>query len=325
MGSLHSSPALSDDVEMLQTDVMRFFAILCLCLMAIFALVKALPIAPPADSPTIAEPADLKAEAESLQIQIAALKKKLAEALTQVQSASAAAEQSAMQVKAAAEDEREILARLSDRKQQLIKVTQSLHRTRRELKRRGDKLAGIVMDIDAKQQIQSGLRSQIRAETQNLAEIKAALDRANRKVNQTLRRSQDPPRSASAPNPVKPSDKKGYTLRFASDEALQALVSGGQVVFYAIAGKKTWQLRLTGGRPGYISAANPARIYEMEAATVPIEYTSAFEQQVAAFGRTAVTWGVTLPAQTTASINRIIKGQNGGDLVIMPGGEVILN
>ena len=35
---LQSSPALSNDVEMLQTDVMRFFAILCLCLMAIFAL-----------------------------------------------------------------------------------------------------------------------------------------------------------------------------------------------------------------------------------------------------------------------------------------------
>ena len=40
----HSGATLSNDVEMLQTDVMRFFAILCLCLMAIFALVKALPM-----------------------------------------------------------------------------------------------------------------------------------------------------------------------------------------------------------------------------------------------------------------------------------------
>ena len=63
----------------------------------------------------------------------------------------------------------------------------------------------------------------------------------------------------------------------------------------------------------------------METATVPIEYARAFERQVAAFGRTTVTWGVTLPTQTTASINRLIRGQKGGDLVIMPDGEVILN
>ena len=87
-----SSHSLSNDVEMLQTDVMRFFGILCLCLMAIFALVKALPMSPPADSPTISEPSDLKTDAQSLQLQIAALKRKLAESRTQVQRAYAAAD-----------------------------------------------------------------------------------------------------------------------------------------------------------------------------------------------------------------------------------------
>jgi hypothetical protein len=52
---------------------------------------------------------------------------------------------------------------------------------------------------------------------------------------------------------------------------------------------------------------------------------AAFQQQVAAFGSATVTWGVTLPAQTSASIKRLIKGQKGGDLVIMPDGEVVLN
>jgi hypothetical protein len=64
---LPSNPSLFDDAEMLQTDVMRFFAILCLCLMAIFALVKTLPMAPPDTGPAIVEPADLKAEAKVLQ------------------------------------------------------------------------------------------------------------------------------------------------------------------------------------------------------------------------------------------------------------------
>jgi hypothetical protein len=322
---LHSSPALSDDVEMLQTDVMRFFAILCLCLMAIFALVKALPMAPPTAKPTIAEPTDLKAEAQSLQVQIARLRKSLAESLTQVQAASLAAEQSTMQAKKAVKDEQEILTRLSDNQQQLKKGTQSLNQTRRELKIRGEKLADLVTDIDAKQQIQSELRSQIRHETQNLKKLKAALDRANLKVNQSRHRNQDTPSKSSQADTPKHSTEDGYILRFASDAALQTLISGGRVFFYAVAGKKAWQLHLTGGRPAYVTTKSPVQIYEMESATVPLEYTTAFEQQVAAFGRTAVTWGVTLPVQTTAAISRLTRGQNGGDLVIMPDGEVILN
>jgi len=324
MHLLHSSPALSHDVEMLQTDVMRFFAILCLCLMAIFALVKTLPMAPPADRPTIADRPDLKAEAQSLQIQIATLKKKLAASLTQVQAASAAAEQSTIQVKKTAKDEQKILARLAITQQELKIVTDSLNQTRRELKKRERTLAGLVSDIDTKQQFQSALRSQIQEESQNLKKVQAALDRADQKVNQSHPQHQIPPKPSQA-DPPKTAAKKGYILRFASDAGLQTLISGGQVIFYAVAGHKAWQLRLTGGRPGYIPAKMPPQIYEMETATVPGEYAAAFQQQVAAFGPGTVTWGVTLPVQTTASINRLIKGQNGGDLVIMPDGEVILN
>jgi len=44
-----------DEAEMLQTDVMRFIAILGLCLMAVFALVQSLPATPPDPRPKIAE------------------------------------------------------------------------------------------------------------------------------------------------------------------------------------------------------------------------------------------------------------------------------
>jgi len=321
----HSNPALSNDVELLQTDVMRFFAILCLCLMAIFALIKTLPMAPPADRPTIVEPTNLKTEAQSLQIQIAMMRKKLAKTLTKVQAASLAAEQSSIQVKKAAQDEQEIMTRLANTQQQLEKETQSLNQTRHELKIRGAKLAAIINDIDTKQHLRTELRSQIKDETQNLKKIQAALDQANQKANQSHR---PVPQTSSKPaddDTPKPSNGDGYILRFDSDAALQKLISGGQVYFYAVAGKKAWQLRLTGGQPGYLPVKMPVQIYEMETATVPIEYARAFDRQVAAFGRTTVTWGVTLPAQTTASINRLIRDQKGGDLVIMPDGEVILN
>jgi hypothetical protein len=246
-------PTLADDAELLQTDVMRFFAILCLCLMAIFALVKALPMAQPDDRPTIAEPTNLSAEARSLQIQIAALKKKLAATRTQVQAASRASEQASLQAK------------------------------------------------------------------------QAALERADDKVDQSRRREPQLPRKAADANPPQETNKAGYILRFASDAALQSLIAGGKVNFYAVAGRKAWQLRLTGGRPAYIASENPRQIYEMETTTVPAEYAAAFQRHVAAFGPGAVTWGVTLPAQTTASINRLIRGPKGGELVITPDGEVDLN
>jgi hypothetical protein len=48
----------------LQTDVMRFMAILALCLVAIFALVQSIPLAPaPVETPMAAEPAAVRSEA----------------------------------------------------------------------------------------------------------------------------------------------------------------------------------------------------------------------------------------------------------------------
>jgi hypothetical protein len=320
-----TSNAVSNDVEMLQTDVMRFFAILCLCLMAIFALVKALPMSPPADRPTITEPADLKADAQSLQVQIAALKRKLAESRTQAQSASAAAEQASIQANQAAEEEKEIISRLVNRQRELKAVNHSLDQIRQKIKLSELKLAGIVNDIEKKQQISSALKSQITKETKNIKKMQTVLDRANAKMDKSPNENLETLATLSESGSPEESTRQGFTLRFASDNALQALILREKVNFYAAAGNKAWQLSLNGGRPGYIALSNPPRLYEMEAATVPPDYMSAFQRQVAAFGRTTVTWGVTLPAQTAASINRLINGQKGGDLVIMPDGEVVLN
>ena len=110
--SLHCGANLTNDVEMLQTDVMRFFAILALCLMAIFALVKALPMAPRADQPVITPSDDLRAEAHSLQKQIALLKEKLAQIQTQVNAATTAARRSLFQASQAARDEQTFRNRL---------------------------------------------------------------------------------------------------------------------------------------------------------------------------------------------------------------------
>lgn len=325
MFPLHRSAALSNDVEMLQTDVMRFFAIMCLCLMAIFALVKALPLAPPADRPTLAEPVDLKAAAASLKKQITALKKKLAGAQSQLNSATAAAKQSSAQAARAAKSEKQVVARMLDARQELEKISLSLQKSRDDINMRELKLAKIVKDIHAKRRVRAELNTQIENETRNLKKLHAALDRAKEKLDQGRNQQQEPQKNLpKSPPPPEPA-RKGFTLRFASDAALEKLISRGNVNFYALAATKAWQLRLSGGRPAFMPVKLPRRIYEMETATVPVDYVTVFHRQVAAFGRHTLTWGVTLPPQMSASINHLIKDREGGDLVIMPDGEVVLN
>ena len=320
-----SSPTLSNDVEMLQTDVMRFFAILCLCLMAIFALVKALPMSPPANSPTLIKPSDLKAEAAALEKEIAVLKEKLAQTQAQLTTATAAVKKSQARVAGAAAVEQKTQTRLSRSRRELATVSQTLKETRNEINTREAMLAGIMKEITDKRRIRSELKTWIEAENVNFQKLQHALDEASAKLDRAVQPNQsilvkEPPE----PVPSQPA-RKGFTLRFASESALETLISRQKVHFFALAGKKAWQLKMTHGRPVYTTVQNPSKIHEMETGTVPGSYVAAFSRQVAAFGRGKITWGVTLPDQTAAAISRLIKDREGGELVITPDGEVILN
>ena len=325
MSFFRSSQKSSDDIEMLQTDVMRFFAILCLCLMAIFALVKALPIAPPETSPTISEPSDLREEAQSLQKQIAALKKKFVQMQTQVKAAEIKYKESTDQALKAEKNRQAIFAKLVKVRQEFKLVSQSLDKIQRDIEIREMKLANLVKDIVNRRQMRAALKVQIMNETQNLSKIQAALSRAQEKINHASQKKQATQNKLSETRPIPKPKKKGFSLRFASDAALERLIISGRVKFYALATKKAWQIKLGGTQPLYVATQIPQKIYEMENHTVPTPYASIFHRQVAAFGQGTVTWGVTLPGSTIASINRLIKAQNGGDLVITADGKVSLN
>lgn len=316
---------LTSDVEMLQTDVMRFFAILALCLMAIFALVKALPIAPEADQPVIAPPDDLRAETRWLQKQIVLLKEKLVGIQSQVIAATTAARQSSSRATQAAREEQAVRSQLVTTQQELQNASQSLAKTQFDLHDREARLDKILDAIDRKQHRHSELKSQIEGETQKLKALQAVLNKTQQNINQPPQQQQAPEKKHTDTQPSPQPERKGYTLRFVSDAGLQELIVRGEVRFYALTGKKAWQLHLNAGQPVFSPVESPREIYEMESSTVPHEYSEVFRHKVAAFGRGSITWGVTLPARTSAAITRLIAGQDRGDLLIMPDGEVILN
>ncbi len=320
-----SNPILFDDAEMLQTDVMRFFAILSLCLMAIFALVKTLPMAPPDARPSMVEPADQKAEAKRLQNKIAALKKKLVEMQSRLQAATAAAEKASIQVDKVANTEETVRDRVVKAKHKLAKVSQTLSDTQREIKIREDNLGQILQDIADKRRVRDELSTQIKNENQSLTKIREKIAQAQEKMDHNYQPNQESLQKPSEIAPPPEPAQKGFTLRFASDEALEKLIAAGKVNFYAIAGKNAWQIKLSDGRPIYIAADYPRQIYEMETHTVPIDYKVVFQRQIAVFGRRTLTWGVTLPRQTTDAINQMVRIRQGGDLIITANGQVTLN
>lgn len=123
------------------------------------------------------------------------------------------------------------------------------------------------------------------------------------------------PRSEPAP------DDQGFTLRFDSDTALEALVAQGEIGLYALGESETRRLAIERGRLGFWQASRPTRFHEMDAATVPDRVVAALRGTGT---RDAVRWGVTLPARLTRDLDGFLTRHTGGDLVIGADGRLRL-
>ncbi len=142
---------------------------------------------------------------------------------------------------------------------------------------------------------------------------------AGAKISET-RATPSPITEEQEPKPA----QKGFTLRFASENALQQQVASGGVSLFAMADKQAWRLSLPEGRPVFTDAAFPAWFHEMAASTVPDEFVKQLRIFVPAKTRGSVVWGVQLPSATTQEIAALTRGRKGGDLVIASSGRVSL-
>ena len=128
---------------------------------------------------------------------------------------------------------------------------------------------------------------------------------------------------AKIPPPVTPApfteaggQEQGFTLEFASVDALDSLLRSKAVQLYAHRDGKFWAVNSQGS---VVPADAPQAYYHMHADTVP----RALRKTVATGSAVgAVTWGVTLPAATVSQITRLTSSRESGNLVIMPDGSV---
>jgi hypothetical protein len=298
---------------------MRFMAIIGLCLMAVFALVQGIPVQEKGKTAQSAQAARLREEVrvqqlrvQELQLELQGLKVELQRSQQQL----AAAEQTLDQVISRARQARSVRDRLLS---ELGDLEQQLGRKQQEL-------ADIGQAAMQKQQDLAALDGR-------LTGVRASLEH-NRRRLAALKREAQPAALASAvavppePKPVRPSgtvpERQGFTLRFVSDAALDALVAAGSVTLYALADRQAWRLSLDAGRTVAAREPSPGWFHEMSSITVPEHYIRGLANAPDTPGVSGIVWGVQLPAATREAIASLTRGRQGGELVIRADGQVAL-
>ena len=296
-----------DDAGMqaLETDVMRFMAILAFCLLAVFALVQSVPWSP--EAPTVESP---PAAAGPL-------------AAPERQSLAAAPKQTVASVPAA----------VAPRPVEVVKPgTPRTFTPARQMQK--DPPAPVP---DEPEVVQTALPRRPGAETANgTVQGTSPVHTSDEMESETgdhvapVQEAPVGPAAQPVPGPEKNSSlpgsadqQNGFTLRFATDEAMFGLIESGAVSLYALGESTAWRLAASGGRYSFHAAAPPQQIYEMTPATVPADLLRALRRR-ANVAVDSVNWGVVLPATTRAAIAAAMRDADGGQLSIQTDGRVRL-
>ena len=133
-------------------------------------------------------------------------------------------------------------------------------------------------------------------------------------------------RAKAAPAETKPAPaatQDGFTLRFETGQALTQLVAQNEIGLYAISAGQALRMTMNRDRAEFWSASLPKRFHEMDTSTVPKAVIDALMLSND-FGADPATWGVTLPATMSASLNKFMHENSGGSLIIGADGNLRL-
>lgn len=291
----------ADNGEALQSDVMRFTAILALCLMAIFALVQSIPLHP---GQKRTEPQNA---ATTLPGGPTTLAPEASESLPSGTTSSAEVT-AAEPVLAAGRP----LAPKPAEPRAII-----------PLPRRPPE----VPHVSPESTDQRGSAS-----IHEPRMVGAKSPTATPAAAQTERRVGVVESLAAPPQPepvtlmevAKVAEQQGLSLRFSSDDALLALVAQRRVQVYAWVADATWQLVSERGELRFASSAKPGRFHQMTLDTVPGVLVRAFGRAVPARLADAARWGVVLPLAIGRQVKALVNRHAKGTLVIQADGRVRL-
>ncbi len=279
----------ADTSETLQSDVMRFIAILALCLIAIFALVQSLPLRPLAESKAAKPAAETPPPVAIASVQ--PLRNPAEESVTDDNEI----EQTSLAAPEPIEE----------------KPTPTPPKPPRE-----------IVPLSAPMTVRPVVRAQESKPESPPTPVEprrplAQMPEASPKRAQQAERRADTPQKASTS-----AGQEGLILRFASDNALLALVAQRRVDVYAWVGGDALQLSSQRGVLRFAPATAPKHFHSMMPDTVPSAVARALERSAPTAQIGTVTWGVTLPADTQLQLEQLVKRHRSGALIIETSGSV---
>lgn len=115
----------------------------------------------------------------------------------------------------------------------------------------------------------------------------------------------------------------GFTLQFADDQALTRLVAKNDVALYAVAKDQSLRMSVRNGQITFQTATAPTQMHEMDLRTVPQAVLRALRRS-GTVPPAAVKWGVTLPDKMSVQLDRYLREQSGGNLIINADGTLRL-
>lgn len=303
--------AEGDDVEALQTDIMRFMAILGFCLMVIFAMVQSLPNVEVQQEPQLISKELLEKQIENLESKAKEIEQKL----------------------------QKLDSTLSDKQQQVMQIEEAINASKQNLQETKEKLQKELIDLTvARQNINRQERdiAKLNRQTARLEELKQrAIDKIRNPeptVSEPSKPVQTPQQTAEAPQQPKvdveqskpqptPSEEKeqekGLSLRFSSDQALMSLIQQNTIKFYVVKNKQYFRV-LANGKVK-VESIN-AQFYQMSAYTVPMSFKNRIKQHFT-LTRSAK-FGVTLPSNIEQQLYQFVNKHKSGELIIDANGKV---
>ena len=283
--------------DTLQTDIFRFLAIIGFCLMAVFALVQAIPVTATKTDPVI-EDIDRNAKAQARELEYLRSENR----------------------------------RLNKELNRLIQhegITQSrekeLDRARKELSRQRELIVSLT---DEKITQRNGLIEYKRLLSKREKEIRA-LKRAKERVELIMREAvkkiSDLTKEKVAPGSVQPlpAEQKGLYVAFESDQVFLDLLRADRIsLFINISGMKPgFRVITKGNRIDFVSerAEMGLDLWELKENLVPTEILEAFKSWTTLSSREKI-----LTVGLTPGISRQIRGRkvSTGRFIIREGGAV---
>lgn len=331
MSSAWVRPNVIDDDRALETDIMRFMAILGFCLMAVFALIQSIPVSQQTGGVGLQTQPMLEQQLTQLHEQVRTLLTKVANLQVAVEQL----QQSNVELQAQSQTLAEQLARSETQLLQQLVGAQAL-----------------VQTLQDEQQALASAQSQVRRLQRQAYREQLRVESTERALQQSLQQSESQvapavvatpaSKSVSKPGPqealaqpkvpvvAKPtpattskgpssSSMPSLTMRYASTAAIERLIAGKRTVLYGISGNRAWRSTPQGD---FVATSKPVRPYELTESPGQL-LMQRFRRGSGLVSASGVQWWVTLDDNIVSQISVHLEQHRSGQLVIQANGQVL--